>query len=185
MEAKKLNIKLKIWRQKNSNTAGSFVDYDVQVSPDASFLEMLDELNNTLELKGEEAHQFEFEPYKSEDYTEIFNNEVTVSCLIFREENSALEINASAGEENPNIQIVIQIDPRFEPQVYKTLYMKLADDIRHELEHIEQYEKRPDIFTSVKTRAAINRDPKKMMRYFLYLKVVKLQILLLQYAKPK
>jgi succinate dehydrogenase / fumarate reductase, iron-sulfur subunit len=59
MEAKKLNIKLKIWRQKNSNTAGSFVDYDVIVSPDASFLEMLDELNNTLELKGEEAVHFE------------------------------------------------------------------------------------------------------------------------------
>jgi succinate dehydrogenase / fumarate reductase iron-sulfur subunit len=59
MEAKKLNIKLKIWRQKNSNTVGSFIDYDVQVSPDASFLEMLDELNNNLELKGEEAVHFE------------------------------------------------------------------------------------------------------------------------------
>ena len=58
MEAKKLNIKLKIWRQKNSNTVGSFVNYDVQVSPDASFLEMLDELNNNLELKGEEAIHF-------------------------------------------------------------------------------------------------------------------------------
>ena len=59
MESKKLNIKLKIWRQKNSKSAGSFIDYDVQVSPDASFLEMLDELNNTLELKGEEAVHFE------------------------------------------------------------------------------------------------------------------------------
>ena len=46
MEAKKLNLTLKIWRQKNSNTVGSFIDYSVQVSPDASFLEMLDELNN-------------------------------------------------------------------------------------------------------------------------------------------
>ena len=59
MEEKKLKLKLKIWRQKNSNTVGSFVDYDVQVSPDASFLEMLDELNNNLELKGEEAVHFE------------------------------------------------------------------------------------------------------------------------------
>lgn len=59
MEAKKLNLKLKIWRQKNTNTVGSFVDYIVQVSPDASFLEMLDELNNGLELKGEEAVHFE------------------------------------------------------------------------------------------------------------------------------
>ena len=59
MEAKKLNLKLKIWRQKNSKSVGSFVDYDVQVSPDASFLEMLDELNNTLESKGEEPIHFE------------------------------------------------------------------------------------------------------------------------------
>jgi succinate dehydrogenase / fumarate reductase iron-sulfur subunit len=59
MEEKKLNLKLKIWRQKNSKAVGSFVDYDVQVSPDASFLEMLDELNNKLEAKGEEPIHFE------------------------------------------------------------------------------------------------------------------------------
>jgi succinate dehydrogenase / fumarate reductase iron-sulfur subunit len=59
METKKLNLKLKIWRQKNRNSVGSFVDYDVQISPDASFLEMLDELNNTLEVKGEEPIHFE------------------------------------------------------------------------------------------------------------------------------
>ena len=59
MEAKKFNLKLKIWRQKNSKSAGSFVDYNMHVSPDASFLEMLDELNNTLEAKGEEAVHFE------------------------------------------------------------------------------------------------------------------------------
>ncbi|MCU0344958.1 MAG: 2Fe-2S iron-sulfur cluster-binding protein [Ignavibacterium sp.] len=59
MEAKKLNLTLNIWRQKNSKSVGSFAEYKVQVSPDASFLEMLDELNNTLELKGEEAIHFE------------------------------------------------------------------------------------------------------------------------------
>lgn len=59
MEEKKLNLKLKIWRQKNRNSVGSFVNYDVQVSPDASFLEMLDEINNKLEAKGEEAIHFE------------------------------------------------------------------------------------------------------------------------------
>ena len=59
MEEKKLNLDLKIWRQKNSGAVGSFIDYRVLVSPDASFLEMLDELNNTLELKGEEAVHFE------------------------------------------------------------------------------------------------------------------------------
>ena len=59
MEAKKLNLTLQIWRQKNSNSVGSYVEYKVQVSPDASFLEMLDELNNSLEAKGEEAIHFE------------------------------------------------------------------------------------------------------------------------------
>lgn len=59
MEAKKLNLKLKIWRQKKSDSVGSFVDYNISVSPDASFLEMLDELNNTLEAKNEEAVHFE------------------------------------------------------------------------------------------------------------------------------
>lgn len=48
MEAKNINLTLKIWRQKNFNSAGSFIDYKISVSPDASFLEMLDELNNTL-----------------------------------------------------------------------------------------------------------------------------------------
>ena len=59
MGTKNLNLKLKIWRQKNANSVGSFVDYDVSVSPDASFLEMLDELNNNLESKGLEPVVFE------------------------------------------------------------------------------------------------------------------------------
>ncbi len=59
MEAKKLNLTLNIWRQKSNKSVGSFTEYKAQVSPDASFLEMLDELNNTLELKGEEAVHFE------------------------------------------------------------------------------------------------------------------------------
>ncbi len=59
METKMLNLKLNIWRQKNANSVGSFVEYNVKVSPDASFLEMLDELNNTLEAKNEEPIHFE------------------------------------------------------------------------------------------------------------------------------
>ncbi|GAB4299256.1 MAG: succinate dehydrogenase/fumarate reductase iron-sulfur subunit [Ignavibacteriaceae bacterium] len=59
MAEQKLNIILKIWKQKNSKAVGSFVDYKVSVSPDASFLEMLDELNNDLERKGEEPVAFE------------------------------------------------------------------------------------------------------------------------------
>src|SRR5574338_1208551 len=59
MEAKKLNLTLNIWRQKSASSVGSFTEYKVQVSPDASFLEMLDEINNLLEAKGEEAIHFE------------------------------------------------------------------------------------------------------------------------------
>lgn len=54
MSGNKLNLKLKIWRQAGPNTAGKFVDYEVAISPDASFLEMLDELNEQLEQQGQE-----------------------------------------------------------------------------------------------------------------------------------
>ena len=50
-----MNVKLKIWRQKNRNDEGGFVDYEVNnISPDASFLEMLDILNVDLVKKGED-----------------------------------------------------------------------------------------------------------------------------------
>ena len=49
-----MKITLKIWRQKNKETKGSFKTYNLDhVSPDMSFLEMLDVLNNDLILKGE------------------------------------------------------------------------------------------------------------------------------------
>ena len=38
-----MNLTLKIWRQKNANDKGKLVDYKINdVSPDMSFLEMLD-----------------------------------------------------------------------------------------------------------------------------------------------
>lgn len=59
MSANKLDLTLKIWRQKNINTPGSFVEYKISVSPDSSFLEMLDDLNNDLESKNLEPVAFE------------------------------------------------------------------------------------------------------------------------------
>ncbi|MBC7742772.1 MAG: succinate dehydrogenase/fumarate reductase iron-sulfur subunit [Bdellovibrionaceae bacterium] len=55
MEAKKtLNLTLKVWRQKNAQTEGAFETYEAKdVSPDASFLEMLDSVNEILIKKGE------------------------------------------------------------------------------------------------------------------------------------
>lgn len=55
-----INLKLKVWRQKNRNTEGAFKDYEANnVSPDASFLEMLDAVNETLIKKNEEPILFD------------------------------------------------------------------------------------------------------------------------------
>jgi succinate dehydrogenase / fumarate reductase iron-sulfur subunit len=55
-----MKIVLKIWRQKNQSDPGSFKEYKMDhVSPDMSFLEMLDVLNNDLILKGEESVAFD------------------------------------------------------------------------------------------------------------------------------
>ncbi|MDD4031782.1 MAG: succinate dehydrogenase/fumarate reductase iron-sulfur subunit [Bacteroidales bacterium] len=49
MEKRGLNLTLKIWRQENAKTKGAFVTYPIQnISPDCSFLEMLDQLNEQL-----------------------------------------------------------------------------------------------------------------------------------------
>jgi len=55
-----MKLHLKIWRQKSANQAGKLVDYELDnVSPDASFLEMLDELNEKLLAQGEEPIAFD------------------------------------------------------------------------------------------------------------------------------
>lgn len=55
-----MKITLKIWRQKDQGSKGSFKTYALDhVSPDMSFLEMLDVLNNDLILKGEESVAFD------------------------------------------------------------------------------------------------------------------------------
>ena len=55
-----MKLKLKIWRQKNTEVKGHLVDYDIDnISPDMSFLEMLDVLNNELIEKGEDPVAFD------------------------------------------------------------------------------------------------------------------------------
>jgi len=55
-----MKLKLKIWRQKNTEEKGHLVDYDIEdVSPDMSFLEMLDVLNNELIEKGKDPVAFD------------------------------------------------------------------------------------------------------------------------------
>lgn len=59
MGTKKLNLTLKIWRQSSPQSPGKFAEYKVSVSPDSSFLEMLDDINNELETKSLEPITFE------------------------------------------------------------------------------------------------------------------------------
>jgi succinate dehydrogenase / fumarate reductase iron-sulfur subunit len=55
-----VNITLRVWRQANAASEGRMVTYQVQeVSPDMSFLEMLDLLNEDLTVKGEEPIAFD------------------------------------------------------------------------------------------------------------------------------
>ncbi len=55
-----MNFSLKIWRQKDAKSKGAFKTYRVEnISPDTSFLEMLDILNNNLVHAGEEPVAFD------------------------------------------------------------------------------------------------------------------------------
>ncbi len=56
----KLNLHLKIWRQKNKDDKGKLVYYEANdISTDMSFLEMLDLINEGLIKKGEEPIAFD------------------------------------------------------------------------------------------------------------------------------
>jgi len=60
VKAGTMNVKLRVWRQKDSRSAGRFVTYEAKnVSPDMSFLEMLDSVNEELIERGEEPIAFD------------------------------------------------------------------------------------------------------------------------------
>ncbi len=55
-----MKVHLKVWRQSGPTAQGRLVDYTADhVSPDMSFLEMLDSVNETLIAKGEEPIAFD------------------------------------------------------------------------------------------------------------------------------
>jgi succinate dehydrogenase / fumarate reductase iron-sulfur subunit len=59
-DGKLMNLTLKVWRQKSKEAEGAFVTYAANgISPDMSFLEMLDVVNEGLIAKGEEAIAFD------------------------------------------------------------------------------------------------------------------------------
>ena len=60
MEHYKMNLTLKVWRQKNSKDQGHFETYQVQdISSEMSFLEMFDVLNERLISEGKEPIAFD------------------------------------------------------------------------------------------------------------------------------
>lgn len=55
-----MELTLKVWRQKNRNTEGDFETYKAsEISPDMSFLEMLDVVNEKLTKDGKEPVAFD------------------------------------------------------------------------------------------------------------------------------
>jgi succinate dehydrogenase / fumarate reductase iron-sulfur subunit len=54
-----INLTLKVWRQQSESSKGDFEEFKVSVSPHASILEMMDELNNKLEKDGKNPIAFE------------------------------------------------------------------------------------------------------------------------------
>src|SRR4051794_40940966 len=55
-----MNFKLKVWRQENAKARGKLVPYEAtNVSPNTSFLEMLDIVNEHLVVSGEEPIAFD------------------------------------------------------------------------------------------------------------------------------
>jgi succinate dehydrogenase / fumarate reductase iron-sulfur subunit len=55
-----MKIQLKVWRQKGPDAEGKLVDYTLNdVSPDMSFLEMLDVLNESLIRTGQDPVDFD------------------------------------------------------------------------------------------------------------------------------
>ena len=55
-----MNFRLRVWRQKDANTPGKLVQYEVtSISPDTSFLEMLDIVNDELTDAGQAPIAFD------------------------------------------------------------------------------------------------------------------------------
>lgn len=59
-DSKKINLTLRVWRQPNADASGKFETYPARnVDTDASFLEMLDQVNEELTLEGKDPIAFD------------------------------------------------------------------------------------------------------------------------------
>ncbi|MHB8853613.1 MAG: succinate dehydrogenase/fumarate reductase iron-sulfur subunit [Ignavibacteriaceae bacterium] len=59
MDNNHIHLTLNIWRQETPSSKGYFEEFKQDVSPDSSILEILDEINNSLEAEGKKPIAFE------------------------------------------------------------------------------------------------------------------------------
>ena len=72
--AKTLNLTLKVWRQENRETKGRIETYAAKDIPvDASFLEMLDIVNEGLVKEGKAVSYTHLDVYKRQDLESVVN----------------------------------------------------------------------------------------------------------------
>jgi succinate dehydrogenase/fumarate reductase-like Fe-S protein len=67
-----MKLDLKIWRQSNSESEGSLHNYEIdEITPDMSFLEMMDVLNEKLILEGVDPIAFDHDLLMEERMDQI------------------------------------------------------------------------------------------------------------------
>ena len=74
-----MNLTLKVWRQKNTSASGTFETYQASgISPDMSFLEMMDVVNEDLIKQGKDPFK-DFEKFFAASDLSVANLECVVS----------------------------------------------------------------------------------------------------------
>jgi hypothetical protein len=95
-----------------------------------------------------------------------------LTTFIKRSNKYNFQLAVDANQKENEIQVLINLNPDYEPDSYVKLNSKLQDAIRHEIEHTLQDPKSTNFtpgkpkMTSPSYRGEIQHDPKKIHRYF-------------------
>ncbi len=95
-----------------------------------------------------------------------------LTTFIKRNPKYQFQLAVDANQKENEIQVLINLNPDYEPDSYVKLNAKLQDTIRHEIEHTLQDPKSTNFtpgkpkLTSPSYRGEIQHDPKKVHRYF-------------------
>jgi len=97
---------------------------------------------------------------------------VELTTIIKRNKNLDFQLAVDANQSSNEIQVLIMLNPDYEPEQYNKLNAKLQDTVRHELEHTLQdptsinYKSGKPKMTSLDYRGKIQQDPALVHRYF-------------------